>query len=233
MRHIQGRGGEQFGYADFTAHSFYDWRFFYTCNVSIKRCVVADWMVDGFSDRFPVASYEDAELAYRLKKQHGDFKVFYAPASCAYHLHPYNVAGFLRRQEYAGAMARVFIALHPEVKPLLGIAGVDQAACQQPSGSPTEISADYLSIIEGIKAWVRIMEHEGRLGNEAWHEDMLFAVFEMAYLQGFIAGAEDAHTNFQAAYSYTLNRAKIRISRVLESEATNSPSFKSALLGLG
>ncbi len=68
MRHIQGRGGEQFGYADFVPYSFIDWRFFYTANVSIKRNLVGDWLTEGFSPKFSLYGFEDTEFAYRLTK---------------------------------------------------------------------------------------------------------------------------------------------------------------------
>lgn len=233
MRHIQGKGGEQFGYADFTPNSFYDWRFFYTCNVSMKRGAVGDWLTDGFSDRFPFAAFEDGELAYRLEKKLGAFRVFYSPASCAQHLHPYTVAGFLRRQECAGTMAHTLLEIHPETLPLLGIADIQTALQAAPPGKPNTPTADYLALIEGIKAWARILEYEGLLGNEAWHDELLHAVFEMAYLQGYVAFATKAHSNHAKAYATILQRAKIRIGRIVESELTADPRFKSALLGLG
>ncbi len=232
MRHIQGKGGEQFGYSDFTPNSFYDWRFFYTCNVSLKRRAVDDWLTEGFSERFPFAAFEDGEFAYRLEKKLGAFRVFYAPASCAQHLHPYTVAGFLRRQECAGTMAHTFLEMHPETLPLLGVADIRQTLNCPPSGQPDAPTADYLALIEGIKAWARILEYEGLLGNEPWHDELLFAVFEMAYLQGYVSFAAKTHSNHAKAYATILQRAKIRIGRIIESELTADPRFKSALLGL-
>ncbi len=233
MRHIQGKGGEQFGYADFTPNTVYDWRFFYTCNVSVKRRAVGDWLKEGFSDRFPFAAFEDGELAYRLEKKLGAFRIFYAPSSCAQHLHPYTVAGFLRRQECAGAMAHTFLEMHPETLSLLGVADIQETLKSSKPGQHDAPTADYLALMEGIKAWARILEHEGLLGNEAWHDELLFAVFEMAYLQGYVTLAARAHSNHAKAYAIILQRAKIRIGRIIESELTADLRFKSALLGLG
>ncbi len=36
MSHIQGRNGEQFGYASIAPFTYQDWRFFYTCNISVN-----------------------------------------------------------------------------------------------------------------------------------------------------------------------------------------------------
>ena len=74
MAHIQGRGGEQYGYADMLPFRFYGYRFFYTSNVSIKRTIVEDWLEEGFSKEFKLAGYEDAEFAYRMQKEARRFK---------------------------------------------------------------------------------------------------------------------------------------------------------------
>jgi glycosyltransferase involved in cell wall biosynthesis len=232
MRHIQGRGGEQFGYADFTPNSFYDWRFFYTCNVSLKKGAVEDWLNDGFSDKFRFAAFEDAELAYRLQKRLGAFQIYYTPSSSACHLHAYSTTSFLRRQEYAGAMANTFAELHPEVLSLIGVAEVRDAMLEPSPITSVDLTSDYLTVIEGIKAWARVLEHEGQLGNEAWHEELLFAIFEIAYLQGYVINASSGAANYAKAYSHILSRAKIRLGRILDTEVSNDVRFKAAILAL-
>ncbi|MFP8873425.1 MAG: glycosyltransferase family 2 protein, partial [Myxococcota bacterium] len=57
MAHVQGVGGEQFGYSDLHPYSFVDWRFFYTANVSVRRNLVDDWRAEGFSDAFRLAAW--------------------------------------------------------------------------------------------------------------------------------------------------------------------------------
>jgi len=232
MRHIQGRGGEQFGYADFAPYSFYDWRFFYTANVSVKRHLVNDWKIEGFSSAFTAAAYEDGEFAYRMEKKHGEFRILYAPSSVGQHIHAYTVSGFIRRQGIAGAMAATFSKLHPEALPLLGVNGIRDASMSLLEPGTEGRSLDYLAAIEGIKAWAKILESEGHLGNQAWHEEILFAVFEVSYLQGYIEAAATATTNFERAYAHILSRLKIRMNRIFDSEARSDESFKIRMLAM-
>ncbi|MGH7887359.1 MAG: glycosyltransferase family 2 protein, partial [Candidatus Binatia bacterium] len=74
MSHIQGHGGEQFGFADLAAYAWLDWRFFYTGNLSIKKAIVADWLIDGFSPAFSLAAFDDREFAYRRTKEPQGFR---------------------------------------------------------------------------------------------------------------------------------------------------------------
>jgi glycosyltransferase involved in cell wall biosynthesis len=230
MRHIQGHGGEQFGYADLMAYRFYDWRFFYTCNISLRRDVVADWSREGFSDKFPAASFEDIEFAYRLSKQPGGFEILYCPSSAGYHLHHYQVGAFIRRQALAGAMAHIFLTMHPELGSMVFVADI-QEAMESPIGDGRDdIAPDYLAAIEGLKSWARVLEHEQRLGTEAWHDDLLFIVFEVAYLQGYVTHAARAGTNFAKAYARILHRAKMRMGRILDSEIRHDPAFQARVM---
>src|SRR5690606_38036181 len=105
MAHVQGPGGEQFGYADLKPYTFLDWRFFYTANVSVKRGLVDDWPGEGFSSAFPLAAYEDAEFAYRMMQRDPPLRLFYTPASLGTHHHPFSADAFMARQVAAGMMA--------------------------------------------------------------------------------------------------------------------------------
>lgn len=233
MRHIQGHGGEQFGYADLMAYRFYDWRFFYTCNISIRRDVVANWLQEGFSPNFTAASFEDIEFAYRLSRKDRGFEIFYSPSSSGYHLHSYNVSAFIRRQALAGAMAHVFLGMHPELGSLVFVADIQEAMSTPPGDGRDDVAPDYLSMLEGIKSWARILEHESRLGTEAWHDDLLFIVFEIAYLQGYVTHAARASTNFALAYARILQRARMRLGRILDSEIRNDPAFQARVIPRG
>jgi glycosyltransferase involved in cell wall biosynthesis len=232
MRHIQGHGGEQFGYADFPAYELLDWRFFYTCNISVKRDIVDNWIQEGFSSKFAAASWEDIEFAYRMSKKYNGFQILYAPSSSGYHLHIYNVSAFIRRQFLAGEMAHVFSSMHPELGSAVRVCDVYEAM-QLPLGDgQDDLTADYLAAIEGLKSWARILEHERRLGNEAWHDELLFVVFEISYLQGFVTAAARASTNFAKAYARILHKIKPRLGRILESELRADAAFKARLLPL-
>jgi glycosyltransferase involved in cell wall biosynthesis len=229
MKHIQGRGGEQFGYADLTPHTYLDWKFFYTSNVSVKRTVVGDWITDGFQAEFKLAAFEDIELAYRLCKQPGSFRIYYDPTSLGRHIHPYTLNGFLNRQMGSGMMAKVFIDLHPEAIGPLGLKPLVQVLSSTSSQTQEKSTADYLSIIEGIRAWARMLESNNGLGREWWHEDLLFAVFEATYLQGFLLMQAENSSNFAGGYNYILTRCLQRLRKTIHHELTSHEFLKARL----
>jgi GT2 family glycosyltransferase len=232
MRHIQGRGGEQFGYADLPPYAWVDWRFFYTSNISLKKSVVKDWPSVGFNTKFSLAAFEDAELAYRLSKELGGFKIFYDPGSVGQHFHFYSVHSFIARQVASGRMAAVAISLHPELQTLLNFDELTAEMNKEVTASSEEHMSDYIAAIDGIKAWARILESKGVLGRESWHEDLLFAVFEMSFLQGYMHGQALPETNFAAGYSYILARGIQKLHRVIHHEITAHDYFKRDLLKL-
>jgi len=219
MSHIQGRGGAQFGYADLSPYSFIDYRFFYTSNISIKRDVINDWLTEGFSQEFTGAGYEDIEFAYRLTGTLG-FRIFYAPAATAIHDHQYDINGFINRQIHAGMMAHVFVRLHPEVAPMIGVEEVGRNLQETPGADDAAVTADYLSVVEGIKSWARLVEAQFKLGSEHWHEDFLHAVFALCYGQGYIFGWKYPRPNLAAAYRGLLLEFTARMQRVIHHEVT-------------
>lgn len=112
MRHIDGPGAQQFSYGVFTDGAEYDFRHFYTSNVSLRRDFLAS-EPGGFSTDFPAAAFEDAELAYRLAAR--GMRIFYHRAALAWHHHHYDARGFFARQVRCGEMAQVLIRRHPEL----------------------------------------------------------------------------------------------------------------------
>ncbi|TXL75671.1 glycosyltransferase family 2 protein [Vineibacter terrae] len=232
MAHIQGYGGEQFGYADLAPYSWIDWRFFYTGNISLKKSAVSDWMVDGFDTRFTMAAFEDIELAYRLSKEPGGYRIFYDPGALGEHIHPYSVDSFVNRQFAAGLMAVVAARLHPELAGKIGLSELMHAVDLPWSGNSEARLSDYLSVIEGIKSWARLLEAQKTLGREAWHEDLLFCVFEIAFLHGVLTNYASATSNFSEGYRYILGKGMQRLHRVVHHQVTGSERFKDALLGV-
>lgn len=218
MAHIQGSGGEQFGYADFRPYSVLDWRFFYTANISVRRRVVADWTADGFRREFRFAAYEDAEFAYRLSKRPQGLRILYAPSSVGYHRHPYSVDQFLNRQTTAGMMARVMADMHPEVAEMIVPREV-LAALAVPIRHWEQTSlADHTSVVEGLKAYARLIDTQRKLGSVYWHKALLHGVFEVAYLQGFLAATDGPEANHAHAYRAVLDRFYARTQNALQTE---------------
>lgn len=112
MRHIDGPGAQQFSYQSFTEGQEYDFRHFYTSNVSLSRSFLAEES-GGFSTAFRWAAFEDAELAYRLSRR--GMRIFFHPAAVAWHHHPYDARTFFVRQLRCGEMAEVLVRSHPQL----------------------------------------------------------------------------------------------------------------------
>lgn len=112
MRHIDGPGAQQFSYAVFTDGAEYDFRHFYTSNVSIRSDLLRS-EAGGFSTEFPAAAFEDAELAYRLSMR--GMRIVYRASALAWHRHRYDARSFFDRQRKCGEMADVFVRAHPQL----------------------------------------------------------------------------------------------------------------------
>jgi len=112
MRHIDGPGAQQFSYAVFTDGAEYDFRHFYTSNVSV-RCDLLRSEAGGFSSDFPAAAFEDAEFAYRLSMR--GMRIVYRASALAWHHHRYDARRFFERQLKCGEMADVFVRTHPQL----------------------------------------------------------------------------------------------------------------------
>ncbi len=123
MRHIDGPGAQQFSYHFFEDGGEYDFRHFYTSNLSVYRSLL-DREPSYFSTDFPAAAFEDAELAYRLAR-HG-LRIRYRAAAEALHHHPYRASDFYRRQQRCGEMAAILWRKFPELRQYLQLDRIEQ-----------------------------------------------------------------------------------------------------------
>ncbi len=90
--------GVQFSYHNLNSEEAPDYRYFYTCNISLKRYFL---LKNGFFDEnFKYAAYEDLELSYRLAQK--GLQIFYNKDAVGYHLHPTNIETFCKRQQLIG-----------------------------------------------------------------------------------------------------------------------------------
>jgi len=124
MRHIVGPGAQQFSYHYFVDGTEYDFRHFYTSNISVRRALLnreKEYFSSSLSGR--IYAYEDTELAYRLA-DHG-LRIVYRSSALSFHHHPYEVRGFYRRQERVGEAAAVLYDMLPELKKWLEIRELD------------------------------------------------------------------------------------------------------------
>jgi glycosyltransferase involved in cell wall biosynthesis len=113
MRHIDGPGAQQFSYYYLNDGEEYDFRHFYTSNVSARRALLTKEAA-GFRSDFPAAAFEDAEYAWRLSRL--GLAIRYRATAVAYHHHPYGVRSFFQRQHRCGKMATVLFNIHPQLK---------------------------------------------------------------------------------------------------------------------
>lgn len=116
MTHIDGIGAEQFSYYFLQHGQFYDYRHFYTANVSVKRALL-ETQPKWFDTDFPFAAFEDVELSYRLSQL--GMKIVYASNLVGHHYHYHTIWTFSNRQYKAGEMACLVVKKQPATRKLL------------------------------------------------------------------------------------------------------------------
>ncbi|MDP1624246.1 MAG: glycosyltransferase family 2 protein [bacterium] len=116
MAHIDGVGAQQFSYYYLRDGQEYDFRHFYTSNISIKTNFLKS-LDHWFDTDFTYAAFEDAELAYRLSKK--GLRILYVSTPIAYHYHYHNIWTFSKRQYVAGLMACLLVKKHPQLSLLI------------------------------------------------------------------------------------------------------------------
>jgi len=118
MRHVDGRGAQQFSFLYMQDGTEYDYRHFYTSNVSIDRAFLMSER-GPFDEGFPHAAFEDAELSLRLARR--GLRIRYQADAAAWHWHRYDAAGFFARQRRCGEMGALLIAREPGTAKILGL----------------------------------------------------------------------------------------------------------------
>ncbi|MBC7801008.1 MAG: glycosyltransferase, partial [Gemmatimonadaceae bacterium] len=230
MSHIQGDGEQQFGYRSMTGYQWYDWRLFYSSNVSVKKALVPDWMTGGYDRSFHLAAFEDPEFALRtslrLQEAKMPFGVFYVPAAQLEHHHHYTTAGFIARQVSVGMMAQRFLELHPGRAADLGLDGLVAQLALPLQDTPFPVE-HYFAVFEGLKSWALVIEHHYGLGHKNWHGDLLRAVFQLAFFEGFLRVQSGAAVNVAAGCRHVLEAVRTKLNRAIASEILGEiPGFE-------
>ena len=99
-----GERGPLFAYADLAGRTQIDFRFFYSCNVSLKAQFLRN--SGTFDEEFKSAAFEDTELGYRLAKR--GMRLLYNPAAVGYHYQRFSVEDACRRARRVAAAQRIF-----------------------------------------------------------------------------------------------------------------------------
>jgi len=182
MRHVDGVGAQQFSYHYFRDGAEYDFRHFYTSNVSLRRDLLA-LEPEGFRTDFPSAAFEDAELAYRLS-MHG-LRIRYRAAARADHHHHYDAVTFCARQRRCGAMAAVLYRLQPALKKWLDIRRLEWRRIELLASSANGVVR---SVGWDLERWEQraltiALTFDRAPANDAI-DALLHPLFEYAYLAG-------------------------------------------------
>jgi glycosyltransferase involved in cell wall biosynthesis len=182
MRHVDGVGAQQFSYHYFRDGAEYDFRHFYTSNVSLRRDLL-ELEPEGFRTDFPSAAFEDAELAYRLS-MHG-LRIRYRAAARADHHHHYDASTFCARQRRCGAMAAVLYRLQPALKKWLDIRRLEWRRIELLTSRENRIVR---SIERDLERWEQralgiALTFDRAPANDAV-DALLHPLFEYAYLAG-------------------------------------------------
>jgi glycosyltransferase involved in cell wall biosynthesis len=182
MRHIDGVGAQQFSYHYFRDGAKYDFRHFYTSNVSLRRRLL-ELEPAGFCTDFPAAAFEDAEFAYRLS-MHG-LEIRYRAAARADHHHRYDAASFFARQRRCGEMAAVLYRVQPALKKWLDIRRLEWRRVERlaaPPGDPAAVMAGDLELWERRALCLALVFDHAPADGAV--DALLHPLFEYAYLAG-------------------------------------------------
>jgi len=173
--------GRQLAPVDLAPSTFLNPCYFSDSNISIKKSLVQDWLADGFSRDFP-GPMGAVELAYRLSEQHSrEFKILYDPSALAVRDQVHAFSEMFQPQVQLGRLLRLFTGRYPESLRSFGL---------EPYSSDSTEAAhepDYFTIIEGVKAWARIIDRRARVQAENWYSGFAQAILELCLLQGFSA----------------------------------------------
>ena len=193
MRHIDGPGAQQFSYRSFTPGGEYDFRHFYTSNVSLSRSLLAE-EPEGFSTAFRWAAFEDAEFAYRLSRR--GMRIFFQPAAVAWHHHPYDARTFFVRQLRCGEMADVLVRSHPQLGKWVGLSDLEWSRLELLASSKSHREKAF-GLLDSHAGWERRSIDLAVYLDEPMTvlaDTLLHPLFRYAFIKG-LAGArfgEDA-----------------------------------------
>jgi len=213
MRHVDGRGAQQFSFHWMVDGEEYDFRHFYTSNVSLRRSLL-DRAEGGFSTDFPAAAFEDAELAYRLVP-HG-LRIVYRAEALAYHHHRYDAAGFYRRQLRCGRMAVVLERRFPETSEVVGVAEVRRAARDlERAGARRRAGVRAVAAeLDRIEAGVVALAGACDGLSDETAEPLLWAAFHLAYVRGAAGESLEDLTAREVAAAAVVDRVLPSLERL-------------------
>lgn len=193
-------------------------------NVSLPRNLVPDWQQAGFHEDPLLDGAEGLEMAWRLRLKMSlavevrpDLAVRRATTRPFEHL--------IRRQFLLGEAAERFAQLHPSAPRNLFEDAAVLDALRAPLATDQTLLGDYVATLEGIFAWSRIEAKQGRLGEQAWHEELIQAVFQLARHQGRMIAAVEPLSNLEYAHETALGLFFHRVQGTLDASFERGTPF--------
>jgi len=186
MRHVDGVGAQQFGYRYFRDGAEYDFRHFYTANVSLRRSLL-EFEPTGFCTDFRAAAFEDAEFAYRLSI-HG-LRIHYREAARAVHHHHYDAASFFSRQQRCGEMAAVLCRVQPALKKWLEVRRLEWRHLERLTTAPSDVEA---AVERDLELWERRALSLALVYDYAPANGVIDALLRPLFEYGYLAGLAGA-----------------------------------------
>jgi glycosyltransferase involved in cell wall biosynthesis len=226
LARILGAGEEPCGHSRMAPCQDVDFRFFQTCNTSLKKSLVGDWRKEGFNAAL-APPLDDVEFAYRMTQRHREFRIFRTPLPVGARQQAFSVEALLQRLFVAGTMAKVFMDLHPEADNPVGAKLVFRAL-RTPSAVESDVGlADYASIVEGLKSWARVLEQQRRVDARRWHDGLLQGIGELCFAEGVISTWNGSRGNFALAYRGVLDQFAARMQCLVANEGLDfSPASR-------
>jgi glycosyltransferase involved in cell wall biosynthesis len=191
MKHIDGMGAQQFSYFYLKDNQYYDYRHFYTSNISIRTNFIKSLNVI-FKSEFTNAAFEDIEAGLRLEKM--GMKILYNKSAVAYHDHFYSARAFCRRQYNVGLAAKVIVGFHPEMANIIGFDEIDKFKKIAISKEGKKINFEFNNLLQSS---ICLEEHVLRLVSsyESKYvyplDDMYLELFKYFYYKGIVSAEYD------------------------------------------
>ncbi|MRS01652.1 glycosyltransferase [bacterium] len=111
LMHLFQQSDILFQYSRMKAHERYDYRYFWTCNISIPHRAFSE--AGFFDEDFRDPAGEDTELGYRLWDK--GYSINYEPECRTQHAHSIPFINYCRRQITVGRNSILIAAKHPEI----------------------------------------------------------------------------------------------------------------------
>ncbi len=193
MHHVDGVGAQQFSYHYMIDGNEYDFRHFYTSNVSVSRRLL-DEESSGFSRDFSAAAFEDAEFSFRLSRR--GMRIVYRAAAQAWHHHAYDAPSFFNRQVSCGRMAAVLIRKWPQTRRLIGVHEVFRSRFRQAFtfGARRRRQFEIEENLETLEKCVIDLAAAHDLPATAVVDPLLHPLFHYGYLKGFASATKGEET---------------------------------------